>query len=118
MHTIRQIENCFSVEEAVRRLMGELRANKDTYCQVHQLEPYHGFPVHKHLTTNEWTVVCDAEFDFVTRQGAENNVQLVESFDKATVIYVPIGFCHTIRSRGSGLKYAVLKDGPDDFQPC
>lgn len=116
-HTIRQIENCHLLEEAVHFLMQELRAKKDRYSQIHQLAPHQGFPVHKHLSTNEWTVVCNAEFDFVTRQGTEN-IQLIESFNKATVVHVPMGMCHTIRSRESGLKYAVIKDGPDDFHPC
>ena len=97
-HTIRQIENCHSLEGAVHLLMQELQAEKDKYYQIHELAPYHGFPVHKHLTTNEWTVICDAEFYFVTRQGTENNVQLVESFNRAIVIHVPIGICHTVRS--------------------
>ena len=117
-YTIRQFENCFSLQEAVSRLVNELRAGKDVYCQFHQLAPYGGFPIHKHLRTNEWTVVWDAEFDFVTRRGKVNDVQLVRSLNKATVIYVPLGSCHMIRSRESGIKYAVVKDGPDDFHSC
>lgn len=117
-HTIREFENCHSLEEAVSLLMRELQTKRGKYYQMHQLAPYHGFPIHNPLTTNEWTIVCDAEFDFVTRQGSENNVQVIESLNRATVIHVPIGMCHTIRSRGPGLKYAVIKDGPDDFHPC
>lgn len=113
-YTIHEIENCSSLEEAVQRLMDELRAGRDVYPQFHRLGPHQGFPVHRHFTTNEWVVVCDAEFDFVTREGSV----AIQSFNTATVIHIPIGTCHTVRSRASALRYAVIKDGPDDFNPC
>lgn len=113
-YSIRQIEDCRSLEEAVRRVMDELRANRDVYRQVHRMPPHQGFPLHRHLTTNEWVIVYDAECDFVTHTGSVD----VQSFSGATVIHIPIGVCHTLRSRGSALRYAVVKDGPDDFNPC
>jgi hypothetical protein len=113
-YTIRHIENCSSLEEAVQRLMAELRASRDVYPQFHRLPPRQGFPVHRHFTTNEWAVVYDAEFDFVTREESVD----IQSFDEVVVIHIPIGTCHTVCSRGSVLRYAVVKDGPDDFNPC
>jgi len=116
--SIYQIEGRSSLDEAVRRLMDELGPDKDVYCQFHRLAPYQGFPVHKHFTTNEWTVICNAEFYFVTREQGVDHVQLIRSPNKVTIIHIPVGICHTIRSRESGLKYAVIKDGPDDFNWC
>ncbi|MFQ5857526.1 MAG: hypothetical protein ACE5LU_18115 [Anaerolineae bacterium] len=113
-YTIHEIENCSSLEEAVQRLMRELGESRAVYRQVHRLGPHQGFPVHRHFTTNEWTVVYDAEFDFVTRKESVH----LQSPNKATVIHIPIGVCHTVRSRASALRYAVVKDGPDDFNLC
>jgi hypothetical protein len=45
-------------------------------------------------------------------------VRVVHSVGKTTVICVPMGACHTVRSRASGLRYGVVKDGPDDFHLC
>lgn len=113
-YTIRQIEDCSSLEEAVQCLMDELSTSRDVYPQFHRLPPHQGFPIHRHFTTNEWTVVYDAECDFVTRTGSVD----IQSFNQAVVIHIPIGICHTIRSKASALRYAVVKDGPDDFNLC
>ena len=113
-YNFHQMEGCSSLEEAVQRLMDELMENKDVYRQIHRLAPHQGFPVHRHFTTNEWVVVYDAEFDFVTGKGSVD----IQSFNKATVIYVPMGTCHTVRSTASALTYVVAKDGPDDFNLC
>lgn len=113
-YTIHQIEDCSSSEEAIQRVMDELAANKDVYRQIHRLAPHQGFPLHRHFTANEWVVVYDTEFDFVTRQRSVD----IQSFNTATVIHVPTGVCHTVRSRAIALRYAVVKDGPDDFNPC
>lgn len=112
--TIRHPENCSSLEEAVQKLMHELEATKDVYYQGHRLSAHQGFPIHRHFTTNEWIVLHNAECDFVTRQETVN----INALDKPVIVHVPSGVCHTVRSRAAGLRYAVVKDGPDDFNPC
>lgn len=104
-----------SLEETVNSKMENLRAaGKKVYCQYHRMGPYQGFPVHRHFTTNEWTVVYDGVVDFLSGKDA----RLINSTAKCVIIYSPMGACHTIRSKGMEIRYAVIKDGLDDFNLC
>jgi len=110
-YEIHPINNCASLEEAVERFTDELQGQRDTDIQVHRLVPGYGFPLHCHRATNEWILVHDAEFDFVTSEARK----VVRSQGQSVMIYVPAGTPHTIQSRSSPLMYAVVKDRPEDF---
>lgn len=113
------LQNCSSLNEATSRLMQDLGDEVNVYRQVHRMGANQGFPVHKHFTTNEWLVLFDAVIDFVIHVDGVEKVQKVRSLNKATVIHIPVGTCHTIRNRGSVIiVYAAVKDGPDDFNWC
>ena len=115
---VSQITGCSSLGAAVRHLVGRLGTDDRVSWQFHQIGPDQGFAVHRHLATNEWVVVYDAEFDLVTREGATAASLRVQSPNMATMVHIPAGVCHTLRSTGAGLVYAVVKDGTDDFVPC
>ena len=113
-YTVTKIYGCTSLQQSVRHVMDALGADKEIYALFHYLHPRQGFPLHKHRTTNEWIVVYDADFDFYI----EAERLTIASSNRATVVFVPIGVCHTIVSRNTTLHYAVIKDGLDDFYSC
>lgn len=107
-----------SLDEAVTWLLEHLSKGRAGRCysQFHNLGPFTGYPVHRHSKSNEWVVTYDNKFVLVTHQDGHEVIHEMQCIDEA--IFIPSGACHTVRSLGYGLKYAVIKDSPDDFIPC
>lgn len=112
--TIRISQSYARFMETVQQVSEAIDFSHGGICQLHELGPFQGFPVHRHQIANEWIVVHKEVFNLITHEGAK----IVPSANCTTIIFVPVGICHTINSVESGFRYAVIKDGPDDFIPC
>ena len=102
-------------KEAPRKRMNyDLRNSADDQSQrmLNAIEPETVLPIHRHRTTSETVVCIRGHFEEYFYDENGNLTDTIDMVPGGTVINIPIGQWHSLKSLESGTILFEVKDGP------